>query len=1019
MDENAEGIYARPPTSRIKRSWESINHRSDSSSAAFVDSVKKARISESVNFQHLDVPKVASFKEPVVLPPIHTLGFEYAPSIKPIAPSPPVIRGSYLSSPLANVGYSGYYPPNTLYQEQALINRDLWAQTHEPRQQWALQNKERQSFNSTNNIYADWPVPNLSSFQEPTRYEEQTRWVASGCAQRGHCMALNDITSSVAENNDIDMNNITEDNSCINDPWDGRNAQPENDIYGLVSSSKSPSIFQDMDDDNPVASGKISKETSYDSCFGMIILEDFNAHVGLFNGKATREVSLEVSGGMVIIHEAKSNEYGGLLNRNASRIVSDLVRNYDVELSASMKSPTEIEVLIYGRFEQREAIGDMLLERDCFLQQPESYDVSRPYDNPQCLSNLDGQESFWENNESSPSQSAVLHEKEKSRVVELLDSATGPISFRRVPISDILISKLKEHQIKALSMMTEKESGNICEAEFPSVWSKSSNTKFSNNRFYNHVTQSYTSRTPSVCLGGLLADEMGLGKTLTTLALIATSLNDDNSTLIVCPMTTITCWRDQIERHFRKGSLTYKIYHGSTRGYDVATLKRVNIVLTTYETLRATLPVEDGGRRRSKHCRKLGLLHSINWYRIVLDEAHIVRNRATKTFQAVNTLKARHRWCLTGTPIQNRLEDLGALVEFLKVDPFDDPSTFKNTFLTPISQGEQSGWERLRLLVRSIALRRTKKALDSDLNLPLRYEIDHMVDLDDNEKALYDLVKRNFAMATDSGGPTMKTFQLILRLRQVCNHGSDLLPHSLRSWLHEASAFDAAFPPLQRCEQCDTTIDEEGELSSCLLSCFHQVCRTCLAIDDSLVNSTSPICPLCDGDPFGEGKKANVAWRTTPEFESNSYRPSSKVKALLQNLQNDRQAAVASIQPSAKSVIFSTWTSMLDLIGKALSANAFKYQRLDGSMNLRQRGHALEDFRMNPNCTILLASLGSAAVGLDLTMATRVHLMEPGWNPLLEQQAIDRIHRLGQDREVIATRYIVSGSDSIEQVSSQ
>ncbi|KAI2471028.1 P-loop containing nucleoside triphosphate hydrolase protein [Annulohypoxylon bovei var. microspora] len=257
----------------------------------------------------------------------------------------------------------------------------------------------------------------------------------------------------------------------------------------------------------------------------------------------------------------------------------------------------------------------------------------------------------------------------------------------------------------------------------------------------------------------------------------------------------------------------------------------------------------------------------------------------------------------------------------------------------------------------------------------------------------------------------MNTFQFILQLRQICNHGRDLLPQKLQTWLDEASPFDIAFLQLQRCEICD----KEDELLSHPLSCFHQICQGCLPNEGPAIDGIGPICPLCSDDILGRDEKTKVEWSMTSEFESTSYRPSSKVKALLQNLQNDREATIISNRPPVKSVIFSTWTGMLDRIGKALSDNAFEYQRLDGTKSLAQRRHALEDFRANPSCTVLLASLGSAAVGLDLTMATRVHLMEPGWNPLLEQQAIDRIHRLGQDREVVATRYIMSGPDSIDQ----
>lgn len=359
-----------------------------------------------------------------------------------------------------------------------------------------------------------------------------------------------------------------------------------------------------------------------------------------------------------------------------------------------------------------------------------------------------------------------------------------------------------------------------------------------------------------------------------------------------------------------------------------------------------------------------------------------MRNRASKTSHAVKILEARHRWCLTGTPIHNRLEDLGSLVEFLRVDPFDDLGVFDSIFIAPINGGRSDAWERLRLLIKAIALRRTKKALDADLSLPPRWERIHEVHLDDEENTLYDLVKRYFMRSIDSGGSVMNTFQLILRLRQICNHGKDLLPQNLQAWLHQVSVFgDATLPQLQRCEACDISLDGEDESSYCVFSCFHQVCQACLENRDLPNNSSDSICPLCNpSNTLERAGETGVDSTTTPEPRSMQYRPSSKVKALLKNLRVVHQATVISGKPPTKryvtsnnaltctvltahSVVFSTWTGMLDFIGKALSVNGFIYERLDGSKNLAQRRSALGNFRSSPDCTVLLASLGSAAVG--------------------------------------------------------
>ncbi|KAL2044993.1 hypothetical protein N7G274_002768 [Stereocaulon virgatum] len=112
-------------------------------------------------------------------------------------------------------------------------------------------------------------------------------------------------------------------------------------------------------------------------------------------------------------------------------------------------------------------------------------------------------------------------------------------------------------------------------------------------------------------------------------------------------------------------------------------------------------------------------------------------------------------------------------------------------------------------------------------------------------------------------------------------------------------------------------------------------------------------------------------------------------------------------------VVFSCWTKMLDLIGQGLSAAKIRYERLDGKMTTPQRHTAIQSFRNDPNCTVFLATIGSAGVGIDLTAACRVHLMEPQWNPMAEEQALDRVHRIGQTQPVTATRYIVS--ESVEE----
>ncbi|KAL7763758.1 hypothetical protein ACKLNR_007116 [Fusarium oxysporum f. sp. zingiberi] len=115
-----------------------------------------------------------------------------------------------------------------------------------------------------------------------------------------------------------------------------------------------------------------------------------------------------------------------------------------------------------------------------------------------------------------------------------------------------------------------------------------------------------------------------------------------------------------------------------------------------------------------------------------------------------------------------------------------------------------------------------------------------------------------------------------------------------------------------------------------------------------------------------------------------------------------------------RSVVFTFWRKMLNLLEIALRSEGFKFARIDGQKSLVERTSALRSFRNDDSCTVMIATIGSIGEGVDLTAANFVHLVEPHWNPMLEEQALDRVHRMGQTRDVVATRYITN--DSIEML---
>lgn len=207
-------------------------------------------------------------------------------------------------------------------------------------------------------------------------------------------------------------------------------------------------------------------------------------------------------------------------------------------------------------------------------------------------------------------------------------------------------------------------------------------------------------------------------------------------------------------------------------------------------------------------------------------------------------------------------------------------------------------WERLKTLIQCIAIRRTKATMEQEINLPQRKDIVQPVNLNGEERHIYDLIKRNFALSIDSGGTTLNAFSLILRLRQVCNHGRDLLPANLRRWIDEARLFsDQTLPNSASCELCNNMPVLTGG-SLVVLPCLHQLCQTCtIKWDDKGDKDQNAVCPLCEESFPG------VIEKSFGGLDSDSpwlYKPSSKVRALVTNLNVDRKEAVQSRAITAK-----------------------------------------------------------------------------------------------------------------------
>ena len=324
----------------------------------------------------------------------------------------------------------------------------------------------------------------------------------------------------------------------------------------------------------------------------------------------------------------------------------------------------------------------------------------------------------------------------------------------------------------------------------------------------------------------------------------------------------------------------------------------------------------------------------------------------------------------------------------------------------------------------------------------------------DNEKAL-------------GGKSYVHILQSILRLRLICAHGRDLLSEQdLKDMLGTSkdSAIDLedeendpnALTPKKaydmynllketgqdKCSVCTTQIgrntpDSEDEGKQDVLghmsACFHLICGNCIkehkkaTLAASYDGGNRARCPLCHQDssteffPLKASEAETIQERiaevkdakeekTRPPYQG----PHTKTRELVRELLNhDAESLMNPNEPPIKSVVFSGWTSHLDLIQRALEDHHITFTRLDGKMSRVARGQALDTFREDPNIHVILVSISAGGLGLNLTTANKVYVMEPQYNPAAEAQAIDRVHRLGQNREVETVRFVMK--DSFEE----
>ena len=510
--------------------------------------------------------------------------------------------------------------------------------------------------------------------------------------------------------------------------------------------------------------------------------------------------------------------------------------------------------------------------------------------------------------------------------------------------------------------------------------------------------------------GGLLGDEMGMGKTIQAVSLIMSDYPAKEPSLVVVPPVALMQWQNEI-KEYTNGKLKVLVYHNTNpkiKKMKINDLREYDIIMISYSGLESIYRKESKGWKRDDGLvKENSKIHAITYHRLILDEAHNIKTRTASCAKACFALKADFRWCLSGTPVQNRIGEFFSLLRFLQIRPFacyfckkcpcaelhwnqteakkcstcdhtgfNHVSIFNQELLNPITQGEdpalrREGLDKLRLVTDRIMLRRMKRDHISSMELPPKEVIIHNEFFGEIERDFSSSIMSNTTRQFDtyvSRGVMLNNyaniFGLIMQMRQVANHPDLILKKNA-----------AGGQNVLVCSICDETAEEPIRSR-----CHHEFCRQCAKDYVRSSEDDSPDCPRChialtiDFDqPDIEQDEDNVKRSSIiNRIKMEDWTSSTKIEMLVYDLYKLR-----SQKQTHKSIVFSQFTSMLQLVEWRLRRAGFNTVMLDGSMSPAQRQKSIEHFMNNTNVEVFLVSLKAGGVALNLTEASRVFIVDP------------------------------------------
>lgn len=519
--------------------------------------------------------------------------------------------------------------------------------------------------------------------------------------------------------------------------------------------------------------------------------------------------------------------------------------------------------------------------------------------------------------------------------------------------------------------------------------------------------------------GGMLLNEPGLGKTACCIKLIESVTLVRNNCLIICPSGLMQNWMDEFLKHTTLKSDQLFVYSGSKR-HGKAKSNECNIVISNYNILARELSTKQFVFNKESIFNK-------KFDRIILDEAHYIRNKQTMVFRSVNILKQVNqkskKWIVTATPIFNSFNDLYSYFNFLDLEGVDDYRTWKQ-LVNNCSSINQLKFVNELLRKHSITLKK-----QDVLDIPEKNIKEMVIVTDSIEREFYEALvgysverlKKMVRMVKDlQGSQNFKKIMCnhimvyILRLKQACD--SPWLVISKMERLTDATTLQRATEMLNFYNQ-----SKESELTECpicfdrqsntiIVPCGHTFCKDCVNRLNKVNVHRCPMCRTCiEGTELIQSSKKR---QIKGSISIKELRLSSKIKNIIGIIKHK-------ISNGEKVVVVSQWVSMLDIIREYTEpyfekrVTNYKSISLQGNVSLHTRSQLIKEFESHDNYSVAYISLMSSAEGFTLVSANNIILVDLWWNDSKMIQVMDRLHRIGQTRKVNVYKLLVK--DSIEE----